>query len=497
MAEKQFPLSLIIRAVDKATGPLRQINARLERATAPARAFGKELKTFGDLSGLNRLGGAVKGVGKAINSVGREAFALGAKFAGMAAAAGLAMFAIVKGAVNAGDDLATMAQRVGLGVDAYAQLSFAAAQADVEQAEFNTAMDQFNKRLGEAKAGTGGLLSFLKRVSPALANQLMTAKSTEEAFGLMTRAMEKIPDSGRRAALSAAAFGKSGLQMGQFMGQGTKAIDEQRRKFFALSGSQEEFAKGAGDLDNAMRETEIAFLGLRNAAAGALFPALTQLAQALSGVLAGNRERLAAWAREAGAALLSWVQGGGLDRLVAGLKETASTVIRVIDALGGMKAVGVGVAAFMAGPFVASVVSLVSSIVSLTAALGGVGGGGAFAAMAAFLAPAAAVVAALGAVGAAIFQVHKHWDDLKLNLGEFATDPMEFFGRNLSFLKDSLFGEDDRPAVGAERAKPVVRNTEARVSVDFNNVPRGTRVTPDPKSTAPVDLSVGPAMAVP
>ena len=33
--------------------------------------------------------------------------------------------------------------------------------------------------------------------------------------------------------------------------------------------------------------------------------------------------------------------------------------------------------------------------------------------------------------------------------------------------------------------------TEARVSVDFSNLPRGARVTADPNSTAPVSLDVG------
>jgi hypothetical protein len=33
------------------------------------------------------------------------------------------------------------------------------------------------------------------------------------------------------------------------------------------------------------------------------------------------------------------------------------------------------------------------------------------------------------------------------------------------------------------------------VKVDFENLPRGARVTADPKSTAPLDLSMGYSMA--
>ncbi len=60
-----------------------------------------------------------------------------------------------------------------------------------------------------------------------------------------------------------------------------------------------------------------------------------------------------------------------------------------------------------------------------------------------------------------------------------------------------LFGaEEARPTLGAAAvpAPGGVRSTEARVSVDFANLPKGARVTQDSKSTAPLDLSMGYSM---
>lgn len=515
----EYPLSLVIKAVDKATAPLRAINKRLEKFTAPVRKLNNSFRALSAEAGFPRLAKSLTGVGRAVSSVGSEAASLGLKLAGMATAGALGLYAIVRGAVDAGDKLNEMAQRVGLSVDAYAQLQFAAAQADVEQEAFNSAMDQFNKRLGEAKAGSGPLLSFLNQVAPQLGLAVRGSKSTEAAFRLMTDAFEKVTDPGKRAALAAAAFGKSGLQMGQVLGQGNKALDEQRRRFFELAGSQAEFAAGANDLDNAMREAETGFLGLRTAAAAALFPALTELAKAITGVVSGNRQALAGWAREAGAAITGWVRGGGIQRLVASMKEWADRIDRLIGALGGLKGVATILGVYLASGFIASVGGAVAAIWNLGAALLPMGArflallpglGAATASMWAFTAallanPITWIVAGVAALVALGVSMYRDWAPTKALLEDIFGLFKKIGSIGDGFRGDDLteYGPDNqdfgagRPTLGAAAASagPAARSGQAHVTVDFANAPRGTRVTPDPASTVPLDLSVGYTMA--
>ncbi|ACG73242.1 hypothetical protein AnaeK_2014 [Anaeromyxobacter sp. K] len=504
---KEYPLSLVIKAVDRATAPLRAINARMQKITAPVRRLNNGLRALSDEAGLPRLVKGFGGVGRAVGSVGREAAALAAKLGALTGGAAFALYRITKGAADAGDELATMAQRVGLSVDAYAQLQFAAAQADVEQEAFAGAMDRFNKGLGEAKAGGGSMLAFLQKVSPRLAEQVKGAKSTEAALALMTDAFERVKDPARRAALASAAFGKSGLQMGQFLGQGSAAIDEQRRRFAELAGSQEAFARGAGDLDNAMRETETSFLGLRSAAAGALFPALTELARALTNLLAGNRGRIAAWAREAGAALSSWLAGGGLERLVETMRRWADTLGRLVDMMGGLKGVLVAVGVYMGADFL----STIASTVAWFAKLGGavlpivIRAGGllipVLGKMLAFLlginlANPLVWIAALGAaLAAAAYVIWKNWEpisaffvDLWERVKTIAGAVGRFFGIGVGAAG---------PTLGAAAAAPAPAGSQmgsAHVQVDFANLPQGARVNADPRGTADLDLSMGYAM---
>lgn len=541
----EFPLSLIIRAVDKATGPLRLINQRINKFTAPVRKLSNSFKALSDEAGLPRLVKGFRGVGSSFAQVGEEAVGLGLKIAAMAAGAGYAFYSIVRGAVDAGDKLGEMAQRVGLSVDAYAQLQFAAAQADVEQEAFNGAMDQFNKRLGEAKAGGGPLLDFLNKVNPAFALQVKGAKSTEEAFGLMTGAFERVTDPGKRAALAAAAFGKSGLQMGQFLGQGTAAIEEQRRAFFALNGSQEGFVKNAGELDNTLRRTEVAFGGLRNMVAGALFPAITDLANAVTELIVSNGGDLRAWAQEAGAAIKAWVADGGVQRLAKDIRVWGERIAWVIEKLGGLDGVLKLVGLYLASGFIGAVGGAVSALWTFGAAvipmvtsaalllwpaITGAAGAvtsfilginvapiialagtiwGAAAAVGGFMLAAAPFIIAAAAVGAAGYAIYKNWEPLKelfSDIGQLWGAVKETFGSPLESVKyagqwwgkELGIGGGGGPALGAAAAAPpptASRTTnDAKVTIDIPNLPRGARVTTDPAGTAPVDLSMGYSM---
>ena len=69
---KDFPLALIIKAVDRATGPLKRINDRMEAMMKPMRAFRTEWERFGKLHGFDRVGTAIDNVGRRFSRVSRE-----------------------------------------------------------------------------------------------------------------------------------------------------------------------------------------------------------------------------------------------------------------------------------------------------------------------------------------------------------------------------------------------------------------------------------------
>jgi hypothetical protein len=539
--KNEYPLSLVLKLTDKITGPLGKLNAKLKTINEPFGKLGKAFSIFNKESGLGRVFDAFKGVGSSISNVGQEVLGLGLKIAGMAAGAGFALYSIVRGAVNAGDDLAMMAGRVGMGVDAFASLRFAAEQADVSQEEFNTSMSKFVKNLGELKAGGGPIAELLKKVAPGLLQQMKAAKTTEQALSLMTDAFARLPDVQRRAALSTAAFGKGGQQMGEFLHMGSAAVQKLQLDFLRLHGSSEKFANGASDLDNAMRETETAFGGLRDAALGALFPALTKLANAVTDFLVKNRDGLSAWAEKTGKVVEAWVARGGLQELADNIAKIADTTGKLIDKFGGWQTVALVVAGIMAGPLLSSLTSfvgfvlsagsaitqvLVKAVMLLWPALVSLG-----TALAPFIVAAAPFILAAVGIGAAAYEIYKNWGPLKeffVGLwdsitGAFtrawdkikpivdavmaaaklmAMDPLEALKQSAegwaSLFSGGSSNDAARPTLNTAAALPASASaqSEARVQVDFANLPKGTRVTLDPNSTADVDLSRGYSMVV-
>jgi hypothetical protein len=540
VAGKNFPITLVIKATDEATGKLAKINAKITSALAPSRKLGKTFEALSSNLGLPKLFDAFKGVGTAISNVGSEAFAFGAKLVGMGAVAGFALYGITKGAIEAGDKLSEMAQRTGLAVDTYASLGFAMAQSDVDAEQFNASMDKFNKNLGEAKAGGGPLLEFLKKTGPGLAKQIKGAKSTEEGISLMTDALSRIEDPQRRAALAAAAFGKGGLQMGQALGQGSAAIQKLQKEYLELHGSSNKLASGGSDLDNAMRRIEVAFLGLRDAAAGELFPALTKLSEGVAKFVASNREGLRAWAEKTGAAIMAWVQGGGIDRVIEGLREFKDTVASVVDAVGGISGVLKIAIGLMGLPLIGAVLSVIPALFSLVLAIvqvnlalsaAGLTFGAVLAPILAILAPIAAVTAAVAGLALAGYQLWKHWGDLTFIFKDFwnglvfdalqAWDKIKpivdaiagaFSGSimgkiigKVSSIGDSgaktlggtMFNLNPAAPTGADAARPggAAAAPPQEVLVSFANAPKGTRVTGSENVSTEVNYSVGPSMA--
>lgn len=516
MANKEFPLSLLIKAVDQATEPLRRINKQIKDFTAPVRKLNNSFRALAAEAGIPKIGQSFRAVGTAIGRVGQEAWALGRRIAFMAVGAGVALYGVMRSAIEAGDQLDVMAERTGLSVDAFAQLQYAARQADVEQEDFSRAMDQFNRRLGQARAGTGPLLAFLKRVSPAFAQQVKESKNAEQALGLVTKAFEKVSDPAERAALANALFGKGGAQMAVFLHQGTAAIDEQRQRYSELVGSQEEFARSAAELDDKIiPDMNAAFGGLRNSIMVGLFPAFRDLAHELTKFLVANRAGIAKWAKEAGAAISSWVRGGGIGRLVDGLRSVADSARRFVDAIGGVKGIAVIAGAILGGKLLIAVTSLGLALKGLVVAVAGA---------AAVLGAAAApfLLAAVG-IGLAAYQIVKYWKPLKqffvdlwaeiVRIFEYSAAKIGSVTDKMSSIADTIrgvvdpFGEEQsgkvlsrRPVLGAAKiigAGKQPTGGEAHITVDFNNLPRGTRVSGDSADTAAVDLNRGYSLVTP
>jgi len=183
--------------------------------------------------------GLQRGLDRAQGGIRKFAAFAGGAFSGLglgiaSAVAGVMSFSAAidgaKQAMGEFDALAKRARVAGLSSDFYQVLQLAAEEAGVAQQTLNGALISFVKRVGEAQAGSGALVSVFKKLRPDLLEQIQTTKSQEEAFKLVADAIASVEDSQERAALTAAAFNKSGIGMIEMLRNGRKGLDDTAEK---------------------------------------------------------------------------------------------------------------------------------------------------------------------------------------------------------------------------------------------------------------------------
>jgi hypothetical protein len=359
MANKD--LSLIVKLVDKASGPLQALQAKIGGLSTEKVA--SKLEALDKSVGVSRLGSALQGVGSEVMNLGRSIVGV---LAG-GGIAGVAISSLVAASIKAGDALSKQAEIVGMSVDSFASLGYAVQKTSgLARDEFAGMMRSWNKTLGDVTRESGGFWEAMagdKGVSYALATQFKSVKSGTEGLILLARAVQKIPDPMRQAALAQAALGEQGIKMLPFLRMGPEAMWKLRNRFFDLAGSQEEYAKRSSDTDDAITDTKVAWEGLKNAAITQIMPAIKQLTEAATDFFVKNRPAIVAWAKEFGDRLPARVAN-----FVAQARQLGGWVSSFVERIGGMRTVLILTAAAITGPLIKSLFTLAA--VLLTSKIG-------------------------------------------------------------------------------------------------------------------------------
>lgn len=146
----------------------------------------------------------------------------------LAVAAPAALVAIGKSALQAADAIGKVATTAGLSTDTIQELRHAASLSGIDFGELDSGLQGFTKRVGELRAGTGSLYTYLQKSDKALLSQVKSAHTADEALGIVYDAMKDVTNQADRAALAAAAFGRSGMRM-SIMADNIKDLRQEAR----------------------------------------------------------------------------------------------------------------------------------------------------------------------------------------------------------------------------------------------------------------------------
>lgn len=132
--------------------------------------------------------------------------------------------------LNEFDSIAKTSRDIGIGSDAFQEISYASKQAGVDSSSLNKSLQNLSKTLINAQQEGGVSAEMFHDLGISLFNAQGEAKGTEEIIYELANAFESMPDDALRATKAMEIFGKSGVRMGAFLGEGRQSLEEFKKQ---------------------------------------------------------------------------------------------------------------------------------------------------------------------------------------------------------------------------------------------------------------------------
>lgn len=238
--------------------------------------------------------------------------------------------AMVKSAIDTGDALDEMSQRVGVSVETLSVWKPAAEQSGVSGESFEKGLRKLSTTMLEAATGSEDAARGFSAVGVEFKNQDGTLRATDQVLLDLAERFKAMPDGAEKTALAVQLFGKSGAELIPFLNQGRDGINELAAEMQALGVQMSsETAAQAGNFNDALDKLKLATQSIGNQIIASLLPALNDMA---SGMVESAKQ---------GGTLRTILDGVVL--VLKALALGAATVGKAFVALG--EAIGAGVAA--------------------------------------------------------------------------------------------------------------------------------------------------------
>ncbi len=239
--------------------------------------------------------------------LGDESNRVKGMLAGLGVSLSVAGFAaMIKGAIDAADQLNKLSQKIGISVEALSTLRFAAQLSDVSLETLQKGIKGLSQNITEANTGIGDGAQVFDALGISVRNADGSMKSTEAVLLQVADVFANLEDGAVKTALAVKLFGKSGMDMIPFLNQGAAGITqltaEAERLGLKLTTETARSAEAFNDNLTALKASSSS-LGI--ALARDFLPELTNITNAM-------REA----ANEAGTLKALWVGLGGVGNLI-------------------------------------------------------------------------------------------------------------------------------------------------------------------------------------
>lgn len=204
---------------------------------------------------------------------------------------------MIKGTLEAADNLGKMSQKVGMSVEALSSLKYSADLSDISLEQLGIGLTKLSKNMLATEQGAANAVNAIGALGVSAKGGAAAAfaqlninveaskghlKSADQVFLEVADRFSRMNDGALKTALAMNIFGKSGAQMIPLLNQGAAAINAQReeaeRLGVVISG---DMAKSAEEFNDNMKRLQYASEGVKIALVNDLIPSLSKTAQAM------------------------------------------------------------------------------------------------------------------------------------------------------------------------------------------------------------------------
>ncbi|PKR50766.1 phage tail tape measure protein [Thalassospira marina] len=400
---KNYVVSMVLNARENASGPVRRVQGMLNSLRARAAGLSREMGFHRITDGFRRLGQSFAGLRSHISGVGAGLLGL----AGIGLGGGLLAW-IIHGAGEA-DEMAKFSRRIGISIEQLQLWQHAANQAaGMTNEGLQTSFRDLTKNIGDAANGMGRARPVFEALGISLRDGQGNVRGLNEILPELQAAFRKIQNPALKTSAAMKLFGESGAKMALLLEQPQSEMDRMFGDMERLGVITTQTATDTEAYNDAMDSFGKSITGVRNGLMGQLMPVLTPLIKRMTDFIASIRpqivERLGNAISGAAATMMGWfetVNGGAspaskaFESLMQTISDVINTVSGLVDMVGGWKNAAIGMAVFMAGPFIASLVSVGTAIAQLG-----------------WIVAANPFVLAAAGIAAAVYLIYDNWDKI-------------------------------------------------------------------------------------
>ncbi len=342
-------LSVLIKAVDRATAPIRAIMRSVQGMTRVSKIAGLAMVSLGrDLRNMALVG---------VTAV---------------TALSLGLLRVVRSTSDAGEAAMAASQKTGVAVTSYQRLAYAAEQAEASTEALDDGLKFLNLSIDAAGRGSRTDARAFAQLGIAIKDANGNVKPTEAIFLEAATALKGMEDGSRKAAIAQALFGRGGIELIPMLNEGGDAIramgDEAERAGLVLS---EEAARNAGIFNDSLGALQGQVQGLGRTLATNLLPGLIKAVAWLRKMLDANRPEILRQLQSALTGVAKATPGvvRGIMSITKNLGDIARVVGPLVRAMGGFGVVLDIMAGLMIGRVAAAIWAATSAVMGLNGAM--------------------------------------------------------------------------------------------------------------------------------